>query len=56
MNANGRLCRKFKVRFGGIAKLGRPIYRATSGTSVADAIARERAVAKRQAAIKRKPK
>lgn len=54
MNANGRLCRRFKHGFRDIAKLGRPIYKATSGLSVAQAIQKERAKAARLAQIKKK--
>lgn len=56
MNANGRLCRKFKARFGHVARLGRPIYAPTSSLSVADAIARERRTAARIQAAKGKKK
>jgi hypothetical protein len=56
MNANGRLCRRFKHGFKDVAKLGRPVYKATSSLSVAQAIARERAQAARMAAAKGKKK
>lgn len=56
MNANGRLCRRFKHGFKDIALMGRPIYKATSGLSVAQSIARERAIAARMAASQRKKK
>lgn len=63
MNANGRLCRKFAKGFSGFAKIcgravrgGRPIYTATAGLSIAQAIERERAIARRQMQIKAKKK
>lgn len=63
MNANGRRCRQFANGHRHLAKLcggsyagGRRIYKSTSGLSVAAAIERERAVARRQAAMKKKPK
>ena len=56
MNANGRLCRRFKCRFRGIAKLGRPVYSPTAGRSIAESIARERETARRMAAAKAKKK
>lgn len=63
MNANGRRCRQFRNGFrhlaiicGGAYSGGRPIYKSTSGLSVAAAIERERAIARRQMQIKRKAK
>jgi hypothetical protein len=63
MNASGRRCRQFKNGFRHLAKIcggsfagGRRVYKSTSGGSVADAIARERAVARRMASIKAKSK
>lgn len=56
MNALGRKARRFANGFRHIARLGRPIYKATASNTVADAIARERAVAKRMAAAKGKKK
>lgn len=54
MNANGRLCRRFAMKFRDVARIGRPIYRPTASLSVAEAIARERAQAKKAASIKKK--
>ena len=56
MNANGRRCRQFKNGFRHLARIGRPIYKATATSSVQAAIERERAIARRQAAMKKKPK
>lgn len=56
MNANGRRCRQFANGFRHVAKLGRPVYKATSSLSVAAAIAREREVARRMQAAKGKKK
>lgn len=63
MNASGRRCRQFANGFthlapicGGSVRGGRPVYTATAGISVAQAIERERATARRQAQIKAKKK
>jgi hypothetical protein len=56
MNANGRRCKQFANNFRHLAKKGRPIYKARSSLSTAQAIARERAAAARQAAMKSKKK
>jgi hypothetical protein len=56
MNANGRKCRQFKHGFRHLGPLVRPNYKATSGGSVAQAIARERETARRMAAAKGKKK
>lgn len=44
--------RQAKMGYTHIARLGRPIYRARAETSVQEAIAREQAFARRQAAMK----
>lgn len=49
MNANGRRCRQFATGFRHLARLGRPIYKATSSLSTAQLIARERAKAAAEA-------
>ena len=63
MNAAGRRCREFANGFSRFSKIcgravrgGRPVYTATAGISVAQAIERERAAARRQAQIKAKKK
>lgn len=63
MNASGRRCRQFANGMrhlsplcGGHIRGGRPVYKATAGLSVAQAIERERAIARRQMAIKTKKK
>lgn len=63
MNAAGRRCKQFANGFRHLAKIcggtfqgGRPTYVATAGISVQQAIERERAAAKRQAAMKSKKK
>lgn len=62
MNANGRRCRQFSNGHRHLAKIcghgvkgGRPIYRGGSSLSIAAAIERERAAARRQMQMK-KPK
>lgn len=56
MNANGRRCRQMANGMSHLARLGRPIYRATAGDSVAAAIERERQIARRMANAKGKKK